>query len=147
MMDVPGFPLDWLWARLREIALAEYGDIVERADSLLSPAGRIRKLRLYIFDGSFVDVWVSGRGDYSFHWERRHIDGLLYRHDNAPHIRWKSLPTFPKHFHNGQQDAVRESRIADLPEDALRDVLSEIRARIAGMARGESAPHKLPDPD
>lgn len=134
MANASGTPLDWLWARLREIALSEYGDIIERADLLLSPAGRTRKLRLYVFDGSFVDVWISGRGDYSFHWERRHIDGLLYRHDNAPHIRWRAIPTFPKHFHDGREDAVRESRIADTPEDALRDVLSEVRAKLAAMS-------------
>jgi hypothetical protein len=37
-------------------------------------------LGLYLSDGSF--------------WERRHIDGLLYRHDHAPHIRWKTSPLF-----------------------------------------------------
>ncbi|MCX8066609.1 MAG: DUF6516 family protein [Anaerolineae bacterium] len=135
MQRNPNHSLDDLWIRLRNIAQTEYGDIVERADLLLSPAGRIRKLRLYIFDGSFVDVWISGRGDYSFHWERKHIDGLFYRHDNAPHIRWRDVPTFPKHFHDGQDNVVRESRIAETPEEALRDVLTEIRTKMAAMSR------------
>ncbi|MGH8055623.1 MAG: toxin-antitoxin system TumE family protein, partial [Candidatus Entotheonellia bacterium] len=33
---------------------------------------------------------------YSFHWERRAIDGRIYRHDNAPHKRWQSVATFPR---------------------------------------------------
>lgn len=140
MAVISGSSLDWLWIRLREIALSEYGDLVERADFHLSPAGRTRKLRLHIFVGSFVDVWISGRGDYSFHWERRHIDGLLYRHDNAPHFRWRDVPTFPKHFHNGQDDIVEESHIAEMPEDALRDVLSEVRAKVAAMSRRPQSP-------
>lgn len=140
MLDASGFPLDQVWARLREIALAEYGDMVERADLLLSPAGRIRKLQLHLFDGSFVDVWISGRGDYSFHWERRHINGLIYRHDNAPHLRWQRVLTFPKHFHNGREDVVEESFIADMPEEALRGVLSEVRAKLSTISRGAGLP-------
>ena len=123
------------WTTLKKIALSEYRDIVERTASILSPAGRMRKLRIYILDGSFVDVWCSSKGDYSFHWERRFINGSLYRHDNAPHARWRYVPTFPKHFHNGRQDNVESSFISDSPEEALRDFLDFVRGKLAEITR------------
>ena len=123
------------WAALDAIALSEYRDIVERTASILSPAGRMRKLRIYLLDGSFVDVWCSSKGDYSFHWERRFINGSLYRHDNAPHAQWRHVPTFPKHFHNGRQDNVESSFISDPPEEALRDFLDFVRGKLAEITR------------
>jgi hypothetical protein len=122
------------WAALNELALSEYRDIVERTEFIFSPAGRIRKLRIYLFDGSFVDVWCSLKGDYSFHWERRLINGSLYRHDNAPHARWRHVPTFPKHFHNGREDNVESSFISDSPEEALQNFLDFVRGRLAEIA-------------
>ncbi len=122
------------WTTLNEIALSEYRDIVERTEFVLSPARRIRKLRIYLFDGSFVDVWYSWRSDYSFHWERRFINGSLYRHDNAPHTRWSHIPTFPKHFHNGREDNVESSFIGGSPEEALRYFLGFVRERLAEIA-------------
>jgi len=70
--------------RLREIAEVEFADIVAEA----SIPG-INELRIILSDGSFVDVWFSLKlhGRYSFHWERRAIDGTIFRHDNAPHNR------------------------------------------------------------
>ena len=123
------------WAALDEIALSEYRDVVERAEFILSPTGRMRKLRIYLLDDSFVDVWYSSKGDYSFHWERRFVNGSLYRHDNAPHARWRHVPTFPKHFHNGREDNVESSFISDSPEEALRDFLDFVRERLAEIAR------------
>lgn len=123
------------WVTLEGIALSEYRDVVERAEFIFSPAGRMRKLRIYLFDGSFVDVWYSLKGDFSFHWERRFINGSLYRHDNAPHARWRYVPTFPKHFHHGREDNVESSFISDSPEEALRDFLDFVRERLAESAR------------
>lgn len=123
------------WAALNEIAFSEYRDVVERAEFVFSPAGRTRKLRIYLLDGSFVDVWCSLKGDYSFHWERRFVNGSLYRHDNAPHARWRHIPTFPKHFHNGREDNVESSFISDSPGEALRDFLDFVRGRLAEIAR------------
>jgi hypothetical protein len=122
------------WAALNELALSEYRDIVERTEFIFSPAGRIRKLWIYLFDGSFVDVWCSLKGDYSFHWERRLINGSLYRHDNAPHARWRQVPTVPKHFHNGREDNVESSFISDSPEEALQNFLDFVRGRLAEIA-------------
>ena len=77
--------------RLREIAEVEVGDIV--AEGYVPD---LNELRLILVDGSFIDVWFSLKlvARYSYHWERRAIDGTIYRHDNAPHKRWQSVSTF-----------------------------------------------------
>jgi Family of unknown function (DUF6516) len=113
--------------RLREIAQMEFVDIVVEA---IIPD--INELRVILTDGSFVDVWFSLKlqGRYSFHWERRALDGKIYRHDNSPHRRWELVATFPRHFHDGSETNVSESQISEIPEDALREFLAFVRARI-----------------
>ena len=56
---------------LRRLAELEYGDIVVDSQMLSE------KLRLFLFDTSFVDIWLSRRlpNRFGFHWERRHLDG------------------------------------------------------------------------
>ncbi len=110
--------------RLREIAEVEFADVVVE---IVLPDSN--ELRLLLADGSFVDVWFSLKlhARYSFHWERRAIDGTIYRHDNAPHKRWRSVTTFPRHFHNGSEVEVRESHISAVPEEALREFLLFVR--------------------
>lgn len=93
---------------LRRIAEIEFSDIV--TDS--QPLGE--KLRLFLTDGSYVDVWLSRKlsDRFGFHWERRHIDRTLYRYDNFPNTAWRHLDTYPYHFHNGSQGVVEASRFA-----------------------------------
>jgi hypothetical protein len=112
--------------RPREIAEVEFVDIVVEA---IMPD--INELRIILTDGSFVDVWFSLKlqGRYSFHWERRALDGKIYRHDNSPHKRWESVATFPRHFHDGSETNVSESHLSEAPEVALREFLAFIRAR------------------
>jgi len=114
--------------RLADIALAEFADIV------LSATVEAAKLRLYFTDGSYADIWFSKRrpGVYAYHWERRHVDGTIFRHDNIPHRRWRRVATFPKHFHAGAEDQVAESALPDEPEQALRVFLAFCRERLAG---------------
>ena len=78
-------------------------------------SGEPLKLRIEIIDGSIVDIFYSVTGKYSYHWERSLIDGSIYRHDNAPHQRWQSIKTFPKHVHHGSEDAGEESYLSDDP--------------------------------
>ena len=102
-----------LYSRLKREAL-EFSDIVTNADILLSYTGRAQKLRITLIDTTFIDVWCSIDGnEYSYHWEMRPIRNEIYRHDNAPHKRWKHISTFPKHCHDGSQDNVVESYISD----------------------------------
>lgn len=115
--------------RLREIAEVEFADIVTEAFIT-----DINEMRIVLSDGSFVDVWFSLKlsGRYSYHWERRAIDGKIYRHDNAPHKRWQSVATFPKHFHDGSETNVSESYISPVPEEAMREFLTFVRDRVEG---------------
>ena len=117
--------------RLREIAEVEFADIVVEAF-----VPDINELRIILSDGSFVDVWFSLKlsDRYSYHWERRAIDGKIYRHDNAPHKRWQSVATFPRHFHDGSEFDVSESLISEIPEEALRQFLTFVRGRIGNLS-------------
>ena len=114
--------------RLREIAEVEFADIVVEAW-----VPDLNELRIILTDSSFMDVWFSLKlqDRYSFHWERRAIDGTIYRHDNAPHRRWQSVATFPCHFHNGSETDVSESYLSEVPEEALREFLAFARDRMS----------------
>lgn len=113
--------------RLKEIAEVEFGDVVE--DAIVVD---INEIRIILNDGSFIDVWYSLKlkDRYSYHWERKFIDDYIYRHDNAPHKKWENVSTFPKHFHNGSEDAVISSNIPDYPEDALKEFLTFVSDHI-----------------
>lgn len=112
-----------LYATLRDIAEREFSDIITFTDIIAE------KLRLYLIDGSYVDIWFSRRlaGRYSYHWEHMHIRGEIHRHDNVPHKKWRYVETFPKHFHEGVEDNVKKSLLSDTPEKALREFLGFIR--------------------
>ena len=111
---------------LRAIAETEFSDIVVSVDS------ETNRMRVYLADDSFLDVWYSleNEGRYSYHWERRHLDGTLYRHNNAPHKKWNHVTTFPKHYHDGSEDKVAASGLSDEPPEALREMLIFARATI-----------------
>jgi len=117
--------------RLCEISEVEFSDIV--TETLIPD---INELRIILDDGSFVDIWYSLKLSerYSYHWERRAIDGTIYRHDNAPHRNWRSVKTFPKHFHNGSESEVVESHLSAVPEQALREFLVFVREKTRGCA-------------
>ena len=113
-----------LYKSLLDIATTEFKTVVETGEIFYSQSKEPWKLRLHLCDGSFMDIFYSIKGKYSYHWDRRLIIDKIYRHDNAPHVRWKDIPTFPKHFHNGSEDIVIPSHISDDPELALRQFLN-----------------------
>jgi hypothetical protein len=109
----------------------EFADIVIEAHILSLPTGDPHKLRLDIVDGSLADIFISESGRYSYHWERRLTPaGDLYRHDNAPHERWRTVATFPKHFHSESEEVVAESYISDKPHQAIREFLTFVRRKL-----------------
>ena len=110
--------------KLHTIVLEEYSNIVESV--LIKDSN---ELRIIVIDSSYIDVWFSplNTGKYSYHWERKAIDGTIYRHDNTPHLKWKFLRTFPKHFHKKTENNVKESYLNDLPENAIREVMNFVR--------------------
>ncbi len=116
-----------VYDNLARVALAEFDDVIVSSELILLPSDEPHKLRLSVIDGSLVDIWLSVTGRYSYHWERRVIKGDLFRHDNAPHVRWRHLTTFPKHFHDGANDTAVESHISDDPETAIREFLTFVR--------------------
>ncbi len=115
------------WARLREIAEVEFDDIVEAAFQT-----GVGEFRVVLRDGSFIDVWYSLKllDRYSLHWERRALDGTIYRYDNAPHRDWRYVTSFPHHFHDGSEQRVVDSDIQVEPESALRQFLAFARQRL-----------------
>jgi hypothetical protein len=115
--------IDSLLVKLSDIAEIEFADVVTGCDVVEG------KLRLYIFDGSFLDVWFGRQleGRYAYHWERRHVDDTIYRWDNAKHDVWKNVKTFPHHFHEGMDSIVRESLLPKVPEKGLRYVIEYVR--------------------
>jgi hypothetical protein len=115
----------------RARALTTFGDIVSGARLLRLESGVPLKLRLEIIDGSLMDIFLSVTGKYAYHWERTLIDGTIYRHDNAPHRRWRGITTFPKHFHHGAEDVVGESHLSDDPVVALEAFLGFVRQQLS----------------
>ncbi len=113
-----------LYSDFLDIATKEFGIIVESGEILYSQSKEPWKLRLYLYDDSFIDIYYSIKHKYSYHWDRRLTKNQIFRHDNAPHQRWKDISTFPKHFHNGSEDIVIPSYLSDSPEIALREFLS-----------------------
>lgn len=116
-----------------ELALDSFGHIIESGEIIRTPAGLPKKLRLYVIDNSIVDVFLSPSGRYSYHWERRHLDDTIYRHDNAPHQKWDNLETYPKHFHHGSEkkEDIRNSYISDTPVKAIEEFLNFVEREIS----------------
>ena len=119
-------PREETYKRLAEVAITDFSDIVQGTTIVEG------KLRLLITDGSYIDIWLSEKkkGAYAYHWERRAIDGTIFRHNNLPDRDAKKLKTFPKHFHDGREGAVEESELSDLPEEALQSFLQFARQRL-----------------
>lgn len=112
-----------LYGNLLKIALTEFRIIIVSGEILYSQSNEPWKLRLYLCDSSFIDVYYSINGKYSYHWDHRLVTNKIYRHDNAPHQRWKEVSTFPKHLHNGSEEDVVSSHISDTPDLAFKEFL------------------------
>lgn len=111
-------------SELRGIIVNEYANIVSRIEIV-----HINQLRIYLIDSSYLDIWFSLKlnNRYSYHWERKNIDGTIYQYDNVPHLKWKDILTFPKHFHNKTEENVEESHISDVPKKAVREMMNFIK--------------------
>lgn len=94
------------FAKFARIAEIEFSDIV------LSTHLLDLKLRIYFKDKSYLDFFFTTRlreQRFSIHWERNHVDKTIYRLDNTPDTKWKRVPTFPFHFHDGKYDKVKQT--------------------------------------
>lgn len=116
------------YLKLKHTAESNYRDIVRSAKLLGGKTSDPNKLRIYFINGSFLDVWLTLEGDYSYHWESMLQNGLIHRWDNAPDH--PQIPSFPKHFHEGNSKNVKESSLSEDPEHALIEILDFIKARL-----------------
>ncbi len=126
--------LEGIYRWLVREGLRRFGGIIEDIVRI-ERAGVLVKVRVIMVDGSFLDIYWSDTGRYSLHYERRHLDGSVYRHDNAPHPRHRGIATFPKHYHHGSEGNVTESYLPDEPVEAVKTFLEEIGALIASSRR------------
>jgi hypothetical protein len=117
---------DEVYQELAEMAITNFSDVVQGTTIIQG------KLRLLMTDNSYIDVWLSEKkkGIYAYHWERRAIDGTIFRHNNLPDKYARKLTTFPKHFHDGREEIVKESELSDLPGEALRSFLRFTREKL-----------------
>jgi hypothetical protein len=113
--------------KIRRIAEVEFTSIVDYAE----PMGA--KLRLVLSDSSYVDVWLSRKleGRFGFHWERRHIDGRIFRYDNFPNTNWQDVSTYPYHFHNGSQDTVVASPFGQEILQGFREFMAFAESKLS----------------
>jgi hypothetical protein len=115
---------------LIELVNEELKDICEDAVIMFSTTGRAQKVRIYLIDNTIVDIWISRDGRYSYHWSNKGVRDYVLRHDNAPHEKWKTVSTFPKHCHDGSESNVVSSKIPDDPIAALKYFLQRVKEKI-----------------
>ena len=73
-----------IYDKLQE-ELIRFDKIISYVHEIRDAFGKLIVLRIYFKDRSFLDIRWNESGKYSLHWERRHINGTLYRYDNAKH--------------------------------------------------------------
>jgi Family of unknown function (DUF6516) len=111
---------------IQHIAEIEFNEIVIDGQLLGD------KLRLFLLDSSYIDLWLSRKlkDRFGFHWERRHLDGTLYRYDNFPDTDWNMVATYPYHFHNGSQKNVEASPFAQGILDGFCDFMHFVQRQL-----------------
>ena len=119
---------------IRQIAESEFDQIVVGIDIVAWSQNQARLIRIRLVDGSYLDVRVTSRGDYSYHWEHRMTDGGIHRWDNAPHHQ--QVSTHPHHLHDGAEATIVASELPTTSvEDDIRHVLTTITRILSLHAR------------
>lgn len=113
---------------LKTIIETEFFDIVVQVNIT-----QLNEMRVILNDNSFIEIWYSLllQNRYSIHWERKFLDKKVYRHDNIPHIKWKYVKTFPKHFHDGTEENVTESNFTGNTEVDTIEFLRFVREKLS----------------
>jgi hypothetical protein len=117
-----------LYNKLKSIAESEFKEIVTSVKISGKRTIGSAKLRMFFKDQTFLDIWISPSGKYSYHWEQRAQRGIVYRHDNAPDF--PHIKTHPKHLHDGNEKNIRPSYIDANPTIAIKQVLTIIKQKI-----------------
>lgn len=90
-----------------DIIKESYSDIIQKAEIIEE------RLRLTLYDESFIDILYPIPLKYSFHWQQKN---KIFRFDTAPHHR--DLITFPRHIHY-------ETEINVIPDEILHGTSPE----------------------
>ncbi len=100
---------------LERIALMRYASLIQSSYLVEN------KLRFILYDGSILDIFHSFEKPlhWAFHWDRRQLDGRIYRHDNIPHKIWKKQSPFGWHFHEKSEENVV---ISDFTSDPISNL-------------------------
>lgn len=117
-----------LYNKLKAIAESDYKDIITSTEILGNRTIGSAKLRIFFKDQSYLDIWLSPSGKYSYHWEQRAQRGTIYRHDNAPDF--PHIKTHPQHLHDGDEKNIQPSYINTNPAIAIKQVLAIIREKL-----------------
>ncbi len=117
---------DEIYSQLSQLAIAKFADIVNGTKIVEG------KLRIILKDESYIDIWLSVKkeGAYAYHWERKDVDGTIYRYSNLPDKEAKKLKTYPHHFHSKSEGNIVESNLSNNPKDAIKGLLIFARSII-----------------
>jgi len=105
---------------LANLCKVEFPILIEKVE-VVDP--RRKRIRLTLFDESFIDIHQNSNGRYSYHWE---CDGEFYRFNNAPHF--DEIETAPHHLHIGKQ-VVLPSQVRGVTEEDVRKVLKFVHLK------------------
>ncbi len=117
-----------LYNKLKTIVESEYKDIITSTKILGKRTIGSAKLRIFFKDQTYLDIWLSPSGKYSYHWEQRAQRGIIYRHDNAPDF--PHIKTHPQHLHDGNEKSIQPSYIDTNPAIAIKQVLTVIKQKL-----------------
>jgi hypothetical protein len=90
----------------------EFSALVEKVE-IADP--RRKRIRLTLYDGSFIDIHQNANGRYSYHWE---CNGNFYRFNNAPHF--DEIETSPHHLHIGKEKVLPSQVRGVTKEDVIK---------------------------
>lgn len=116
--------------RFRKIAETEFFDAILSSEFIYDAPHLVEpsRLRLYLHDGSFIDVrYDEDEDEYSFHWQR---DSKITRFNNAPYHQVK---TFPRHIHLDSESNVVDDDVTSptlSPEENFKRILRWIINRM-----------------
>lgn len=111
----------------------QFGAIVQDVEVISWSQKGIRSIRISLIDRSFLDVRITRRGNYSYHWQHHTADQSIHRWDNTPHH--SNIATYPHHFHDGREENVVTSTLPhENHYEAIRFVLEFIASKIRSDA-------------
>jgi len=98
---------------IKEFIRKNYGKILLRDPVIF----RKRRLRVYLDDGSFIDIRYANPQEYSLHWQG---ENKIIRVDTAPHH--PHLASYPRHVHLFREDNIVNDDITILGDNPVENV-------------------------